>query len=35
VGKCVEALSQQLEPMVKFSSIASSAIGQLDKLLRS
>jgi hypothetical protein len=31
----VEALNLQLEPMVKFSSISASALGQLDKLLRS
>ena len=34
VGKCVEALNLQLEPMVKFSGISASAFGQMDKLLR-
>ena len=34
VGKCVEALNSQLEPMVKFSSVSASALAQLDKLLR-
>ena len=34
VSKCVEALNLELEPMVKFSSISSSALGQLHKLLR-
>ena len=34
VGKCVESLNLQLEPMVKFSSVGASALGQLDKLLR-
>jgi hypothetical protein len=34
VGKCVEAVNLQLEPIMKFSSISNSALGQLDKLLR-